>query len=88
MKLVLKNNLSKIESEYQVTDVGDSALFYHFEDFILQENLPEGEYSYFLYDSDNKLVAQGLAQIGDYVPSTGEQKTYTSQNNNFIQYNG
>ena len=45
--------------------------------------MPEGEYSYKLYDN-NKLVSRGLAQIGDYVPQT---TTYTKTKDNYIQYN-
>ena len=45
--------------------------------------MPEGEYSYKLYDN-NKLVSRGLAQIGDYVPQT---TTYTKTEDNYIQYN-
>lgn len=88
MKLVLKNNVDKKQYEFTVTDVGDSSLYYHFEDVQLPSGIDEGEYTYFLYDSANTLVATSLCQVGDYVPSSGEQKTYTSQNNNFIQYNG
>lgn len=88
MKLILKNNVDKKEYEFTVTDLGDSVMFYHFENIQLPNGIVDGEYSYFLYDNDNNLVAQGLAQIGDYVPSTGDQKTYTSQDNNYLQYNG
>lgn len=83
MKLVLINNLDKNKSEYQVTDVGDSVLFYHFENFILQENLSDGEYTYFLYDDEEKLVAQSLLQIGNY---ESEHSTYSKEENNYKQY--
>ena len=45
--------------------------------------MPEGEYSYKLYDN-NKLVSRGLAQIGDYVPQT---TAYTKTEDGYIQYN-
>lgn len=86
MKLVLKNNVGKIESEYQVTDLNDSIMYFHFENFVLQENLPSGEYDYSLYDDDNVLVAQGIAQIGDYNPES--TKTYEKNKQTYKQYNG
>lgn len=85
MKLLFKNNVSKIESEYQVTDLCDSKLYYHFENFVLQEGLPDGEYNYELYDNNNVLVAQGLVQIGNYVPKN--TITYENNKTTYKQYN-
>lgn len=86
MLLKFENNVSKKEYEFQVSDVGDSVLFYHFEDFILDEGMDDGQYSYTLFDDEDKIVAVGLVQIGDFLPST---TAYTKENKDvFIQYNG
>ena len=45
--------------------------------------MPEGEYSYKLYDN-NKLVSRGLCIIGDFKP---EITSYTTTNNGYIEYN-
>lgn len=88
MKLILKNNVDKNEYIFNVSDIGDSEMFYHFENVQLQSGMVDGEYGYFLYDSNDNLVAQGLCQIGNYVPTTGDQKTYKNNNNEYKQYNG
>lgn len=84
MILELKNNLSKELHSFTVTDLEDSQLFYHFEDLEFNDTMVEGEYTYLLYDDDRKLVAEGMCQIGDYVPET----TAYTENNNYIQYQG
>lgn len=66
MVLKLTNNVSKKTYEYTVIDLEDSTLYYHFDNFVLEDNMEEGEYDYFLYDSEDELVAQGLVQIGTY----------------------
>lgn len=82
MKLILNNNLTKVKLTYNVTDFHSSNIFFHFElrlqdnlEDIRVEDIPEGEYSYFLYDGDKK-VAEGLLQIGDYVK---ENKEYNNE---------
>lgn len=82
MKLEIINNLTKQKLSFIVRDFHTSNIFFHFE-LRLQDNLeevrvediPEGEYSYFLYDGDKK-VAEGLLQIGDYVK---ENKEYNNE---------
>lgn len=83
MVLELINNLSKELNRFTVTDLEDSTLFYHFE-LEFGNKMVEGEYTYLLYDDDRKLVAEGMCQIGDYVPET----TAYTENNNYIQYQG
>lgn len=84
MILKLTNNVTKKVIEYTVNDLKDSKLYYHFENFVL-EPCEDGEYGYELYDKD-KLVAQGLLQVGNY---ESEHKVYTEDNNNvYKQYNG
>jgi hypothetical protein len=87
MKLILKNNVDKKEYEFSVTDLEDSGMFWHF-NINLVDGMPDGEYSYVLYDNDNKQVAEGLLQIGDYEIKQQEQPVYTNNNNEYIQYNG
>ena len=83
MVLKLTNNVSKKTYEYTVNDLEDSTLYYHFDNFVLEENLSDGEYTYFLYDDEEKLVAQGLLQVGNY---ESEHKTYSKEENNYKQY--
>lgn len=87
MKLTIKNNVTKKEYDFQVEDIGDSTLFYHF-NIALEAGVDDGEYGYILYDDDN-IVATGLLQVGDYVPPTGSTTVYTKENKDvYIQYNG
>ena len=84
MTFYLQNNVTKREYTYQVTDVNDSTLFYHFT-LTLEDNMDEGEYTYRLF-KDETQIAQGILQIGDYENNT---KKYTVTNDNGIkQYNG
>lgn len=84
MTLKLVNNVSKKEYEFNVTDVGDSNMYYHFENFTLEDEMDDGEYNYFLFDNDDNLVAQGLVQIGNYVP---EHTVYDNNKTTYKQYN-
>jgi hypothetical protein len=81
MKLILTNNLTKVEYTYTVQDVGHSRINYEIE-LKLDEGLDDGEYSFKLFDN-NKLVSRGLAIIGDFVPET---TTYTKTEDGYIQY--
>lgn len=74
MKLVLKNNVDKKEYEFNVTDQKTSSMFYQFE-LTLDGTMLEGEYTYILY-KNNKVVATGLAMLGDFVPEN--TKTYNN----------
>lgn len=86
MTLKLTNNVGKKEYEFTVSDLEDSTLYYHFDNFVLEDGMDAGEYGYFLYDNDGELVAQGLCQIGDY---ESEHKVYKEDNNKvYKQYNG
>ena len=87
MKLILKNNVDKKEYEFSVVDLEDSGMFWHFK-INLVSGMPDGEYSYFLFDDDEKQVAEGLLQVGDYTIKEQEQPVYTNNNTEYIQYNG
>ena len=82
MLLKLYNILTKKSYEFIVNDTGNSNINYKI-NLKLESDMPEGEYSYKLYDN-NKLVSRGLAHIGDYFPQT---TTYTKTDDNYIQYN-
>lgn len=86
MKLIFKNNVDKKEYEFSVVDLEDSGMYWHF-NINLVSGMPDGEYSYVLYDDDNKQVAEGLCQIGDYTIKPQEQHTYNN-NTEYVQYNG
>lgn len=85
MTLKLTHNVTKKEYTFDVTDANDSRLFYHFSTFQLTEVMNEGTYGYKLYDKDDKEVATGILQIGDYKNNTTQ---YTKQENGYKQYNG
>lgn len=89
MKLTFKNNVTKKEYEFQVEDVGDSFIFYHFNNFVLEDAMDDGEYDYTLtdiVDEETVVLATGIVQIGNYVAPT---TAYTNNNTtNYIQYNG
>ena len=86
MLLRFINALTNVEYEWEVTDKALSRILYCF-DLQLYENMEDGTYNYFLYDDDEDetLVAQGLAQIGDYKQ---DNKTYTKEENGYKTYNG
>ena len=83
MTLKFINNTTKQEWTFDVFDVNDSRMFYHF-DIALPEGMPDGEYSYILLDN-GKTKASGLLQVGDFIP---DNNTYTAQTQNgYIAYN-
>lgn len=87
MTLKMTNTVSKKEYEFNVTDMNDSKMYYHFKNLTLESGMDDGSYEYNLLDNDNNLVAQGVLQIGDYVP----QKTVYNENGNnnpYKIYNG
>ena len=86
MKLELKNNVDKNIYTFEVDDIEDSAMFYHFT-ISLPSGIDDGEYNYYLYDENDKLVAEGLVQIGSYTIRPEEQHIYNNENN-YIQYQG
>ena len=86
MKLILKNNVDKKEYEFSVVDLEDSGMFWHFT-ISLPSGIDNGEYNYYLYDENDKLVAEGLVQIGSYTIRPEEQHIYNNENN-YIQYQG
>ena len=81
MILVLKNNLTKVEYSYTVSDIGDSNINYKI-NLRLDDNVDDGEYSYKLFDN-NKIVSRGLCIIGDFKPDV---TTYAKTENGYIQY--
>ena len=83
----LENNVTKKRYEFNVSDIGDSTLYYHFK-MSLAETVDDGQYTYWLY-KDDELVAQGVCQVGDYIPPTGSTTVYTKENKDtYIQYQG
>ena len=83
----ITNNISKKSYQFSVEDYGDSMLYYHF-DVTFESLVDEGEYTYNLYDDEEKvLLATGMLQVGDYIPEY--TTTYIDNNKTeFIQYNG
>ena len=84
MKFTIKNNITKKTITKTVEDIGESRLYYFF-NYSLDETVDEGEWSYFLYDDDDEIVANGICQIGDYVP---QHTIYDNNNQGYTQYNG
>lgn len=81
MLFELYNNLTKKTYEFEVIDDETSRLFYHFH-ITLPKGIKDGEYNYYLKDGD-KILASGLAQVGDYTPS---KITYNKTDNGYVQY--
>ena len=69
----------------------DSRLFFHFRiDSDVVQDLPDGEYTYNLIDDscDERIIATGLLQIGDYKPENNVYDlTEDTKGNTYIQYN-
>lgn len=86
MVLKLINNVSKNTIEFEVNDKQSSTIFYQF-DITLPEGCIDGEYNYELIDNE-KIVATGLLQIGDYEKDFKENKEYENNNTDTIVYNG
>ena len=82
MLLKLYNTLTKKSYEFILNNTGNSNINYKI-NLKLESDMPEGEYSYKLYDN-NKLVSRGLCMIGDFKPET---TTYNKTEDNYIQYN-
>lgn len=84
MELIFTNNVTKIQySITGLTDLCTSALFWQF-NINLPEGMLDGEYEYVLVD-DNRVVANGLLQIGGYTPS---KQTYNNTDNGYTVYGG
>ena len=84
MTLKLYSLLDKQSYTFSVNDENDSRIYCHFR-LTLSPNMPDGLYRYTLED-ENKIISQGLAQIGDYTPNNTVYTGNTS--NGYIQYNG
>lgn len=84
MTLKLTNNTTK--KEYIIEELQDnckSNAFFSF-NIVLPEGMNDGEYTYQLIDN-NKRMATGLVQIGDY---TRETVVHTNDKNGYIAYEG
>ena len=86
--LKLTNNLSKREVILNnLKDSERSNMFYHFRTEIM-ESFEEGEYTYELINEDNKVVATGLLQVGDYERDTNINTEYKNNKSDIIVYDG
>lgn len=87
MRLELTNNLTKITKILDnIEDKKSSGLFYSF-DISLDGSYEDGEYTYKLIDEE-KVVATGLLQIGDYERDTNINTEYDNNKKDIIVYNG
>ena len=87
MLLELQNNLDKTRVQITINDPNFNRLYLS-GTIQLPEGMSDGEYTYWVIDDNNQILAQGLLQIGDYVQE--DKITYNSSGdtNEFIQYNG
>lgn len=84
MILKLTNNTTKKEYTFgELEDNLKSQVFYSF-NITLPTGIEDGEYTYRLYDDEDKEIAVGLAQVGDYVRQTIQHDNKTE----YITYNG
>ena len=81
MLLKLYNTLDKKTYSFTVNDIGNSNINFKVS-FTLEAGMPDGEYSYKLFDN-NKIVSRGLCIIGDFKPDV---TTYAKTENGYIQY--
>lgn len=87
MTLELVNNLTKITKILGgIEDKNNSGLFYSF-DICLDGSYEDGEYTYRLLDED-KVLAMGLLQIGDYERDANINTEYKNNKKDIIVYNG
>ena len=82
MILQLINNVTKREWNYTVDDADKYRDYYLFEGLQLQEGMPDGEYSYNLFDKD-VMLSTGLVRIGDY---KARSKTYDKGKPGYVYY--
>lgn len=88
MFLKITNNLTK--NSYYIGGNEDkkvSKLFYVL-DVRPSIDIEEGEYTYELFDDEDKMVAQGLLQYGDYKRDENVNTEYNDNNNGYIVYDG
>lgn len=83
MKLLLKNNITHNEFEYNMDDLNESSIYYVF-NINIPESFDDGEYSYTLKDNEDKIVATGLIRVGDYKQENNTQ--YNNKDKKYIQY--
>lgn len=76
------NSVTKQEWNYTVEDANKYRDYYLFEGLQLQEGMPDGEYTYNLWDSD-VIVSTGLMRIGDY---KANNKTYDKGKSGYKYY--
>ena len=80
-RIVFTNQLTHEEYTYPIVDDEGTTTHYLFRmPFPIFE---VGMYDYKIYDSENNVLAIGMAQYGDYIPDT---KHYTNETK-IIQYN-
>ena len=88
MVFELEHKVTKKRYSFTVEDIGDSRLYYHF-NMAFANIVDDGDYEYWLYDEENNMLAQGVCQVGDYVPPTGSTTTYKpASGTTYIQYQG
>lgn len=82
MILQIINNVTKQDWNYTVDDADKYRDYYLFEGLQLQEGMPDGEYTYNLWD-DDVIVSTGLMRIGDY---KAQNKTYDKGKSGYVYY--
>lgn len=87
MHLDIVNNVTKVHYNLPLSGVSFSRLFIT-ASIQLPENADDGEYTYWLVDDNNKILSQGLLQIGDYVQEDKVSYQNNPSDNEFVQYNG
>lgn len=75
-KLVAEHQVSHEIIEIPVSAPEGHKTYYDIP-FALEEKVGEGQYDYTLYDEKDRVLSQGILQIGDYQPTS---KEYVNQN--------
>lgn len=81
-KLVLNDRGTN--KQYEFENLDDKHLVqYDFYSFLLDfSTLPEGEYEYTIFDSNNDVVGKGLIRLNELI----QDNIYYNKNNEFIAY--
>ena len=98
-KLVIQNTTDKQYFSSGFTDVEDSKIYFHLEDFVFPDGYPDGEYRYYVMPFTEKEITadndhiyfdgEEVEPIATGLMVLGEYQNTNSQYNNketFIQY--
>lgn len=81
-KLVLKDRGTNKTYEFENLDDKHLVQYDYYSFFLNFSNLPENEYEYTIYDSNDKVVGTGIIRLNQLE----QENTYYNKNNEYITY--